>query len=226
MKRLLKHAANINTEVLNILKELKEKYPPKQSSGFWIKMKDQTNNTWLLFQAVIFLLKSKKIFAKDNELIPILNKFIDEQVMPELDNNISPKILPLLNSYSDHLRIDFDPADPNERDGPIVVVREFAQTDIKDHAFIGKKGETHSQIQSQHPEIMQHCRDEQGIDIICHGNYWRPIAFLSSFNQYKDDKLVANIIKTQHPQVEKVFSFNGGSRGGIVHKEAKKRLLN
>ena len=223
-KRLLRKLAS-NEEIKDILEKLYNQYNPKDYPHMWIKPKDQSNDMWIIFQATLFGLQEKNINVDKETVLDELNKFIEEkkQIKNEIIS-VSPKIQPILNNYNDTLRIDFDPADPYERDGPVVVMREFTRNGYKDHAFIGEKGETHTIVQDKHPDIKKHCINKEGIPVICHANYWHPIVFITGYNKYDNIKEVAKIIKKKYPSIEKVYSFNGNSRGGIIHKEAKKHL--
>lgn len=227
----------LKQEVTKILNELYQSYPPNKNAAFWIKQSDTDIKNWLLMQAVLFKLSnstnkssesSKNI--NENDVYNIITNYINTKVLPTLNTqDISPKILPILNSKDDaHLVISFDPANPNERDNAVVVMREYnPNKSYIDHAFIGQRGETHSHIQSNHLDILKHCKDEKGTPTICHANYWKPIIFLTGYNTFNNIKDIVNAIKSKYPNVKKIYTFNGGINGGMIHKvgKIKNRLL-
>lgn len=227
MKRLLKKLAN--TDIINILNDFKQKYDPLKQSTFWIKQADQPYQTWILFQAVIFTLQDKGINNIDEQkILSVINDYCEKNIYPLFNSlRINPKIKVILDSkYDENLTIDFDPANTTERDGPVVIAREFKRNGVEDHVFIGKKGETHGQIQDRHKDVIAHSVDKDGTLVICHANYWHPLVFITGYNQYPSLKEVGQIIKQKRPEIKKVYSFNGGIHGGIIHKEAKKKLIN
>lgn len=160
---------------------------------------------------------------------PILKEYIDINIKPLLNNiDVDKNIQIILNSKNDqHLLIDFDPTNSSQRDGAIVVCREFINNnDYIDHVYLNTSGKTHSQIQEEHPKELQHCRDSNGNLILCHAHYWYPIVFLSGYNTYPNKKEVATIIKNKYPdKIQKVYLYTGSpQKGGMIHKLARRLM--
>ena len=223
MNKILNRIANnnLNNKVIELLNTLQQSNDPVANPAYWRPLLKLEG---LITDVLIFNLQEAYPDKDVEELKKLSRSTIVEyyvkHIQPKIENNIRYNIKQILQNNNKKQIINFDPSAQHIRDAAIV----YCKNNNKEYAWIGNNGSTHSQIQSEHTQVM----DDNSI--LAYGTYMYPIAFITSLSPQAKTiniKDIANKIKHNdtNKKVDKVFSslsIQKGPLGRLIEQEANK----